>query len=203
MQVAIIGANGKIGQQLTQLVQASDEHQSLAMVRKSAQQQEWQAQGVESRLIDLEGSVSELANAIQGAEAVVFTAGSGGSTGDDKTLLIDLDGAVKAMEAAQAVGAKRFIMVSAWQANTRENWAEQLLPYYAAKHYADRELMRSELDWTIVRPGALTDEPGSGQVQIDDELPAGSVPREDVAQVLLGCLNSRDMIGKAFDLTAK
>ncbi|MDN7126915.1 SDR family oxidoreductase [Pseudidiomarina sp. 1APR75-33.1] len=156
--------------------------------------------GVEARLADLEEPVAQLADALAGVDAVAFTAGSGGGSCDDKTLLVDLDGAVKTMAAAQANGIKRFVMVSAWQASNRENWADALKPYYAAKHYADRELMRSDLEWTIVRPGALTDDKGTGRVDIGEHLPAGKIPREDVAHVLLGCLTTDGMVDKAFDV---
>lgn len=200
MRVAVVGANGKIGQKLVELLQQDDEHEALALVRKQEQLEQWQRQGVDARLIDLESAVEDFTDVLTDAEAVVFTAGSGGASGDDKTLLVDLDGAVKTMEAAQASGIKRFVMVSAWQANNRHNWADQLKPYYAAKHYADRELMRTNLAWTIVRPGALTDEPATGRVDIGEHLPAGSIPREDVAQVLLGCIKSNDMVGKSFDV---
>ncbi|CAB0151240.1 putative sugar epimerase YhfK [Pseudidiomarina piscicola] len=200
MRVAVVGANGKIGQQLVELLKNDAEHEAVALVRKEAQQKQWQEQDVEARLADLEGTVAQLADALAGVDAVAFTAGSGGNSGDDKTLLVDLDGAIKTMEAAQAQGIKRFVMLSAWQANNRENWADELKPYYAAKHYADRELMRSELDWTIVRPGALTDDNGTGRVDIGEHLPPGKIPREDVAHVLMGCLTTDDMIGKAFDV---
>ncbi len=202
MRVAVVGANGQIGQQLVELLKNDAEHEAVALVRKEAQQKQWQEHGVEARLADLEGTVAQLADALAGVDAVAFTAGSGGNSGDDKTLLVDLDGAIKTMEAAQAQGIKRFVMLSAWQANNRENWADELKPYYAAKHYADRELMRSDLDWTIVRPGALTDDKGTGRVDIGEQLPAGKVPREDVAQVLMGCLTTDGMVGKAFDVIA-
>lgn len=200
MRVAVVGANGKIGQQLVKLLQDDSEQEPVALVRKEEQQKQWQDKGVEARLADLEESVAQLGDALAGVDAVAFTAGSGGDSGDDKTLLVDLDGAVKTMEAAQANGIKRFVMVSAWQANNRENWADELKPYYAAKHYADRELMRSDLEWTIVRPGALTDDEGTGRVDIGEHLPAGKIPREDVAHVLLGCLTTDGMVGKAFDV---
>ena len=104
----------------------------------------WKDQGVDARLLDLEGPVNDIEKAFEDIDAVIFTAGSGGATGDDKTLMVDLDGAVKTMEAAHAVAADRFILVSALQAHNREHWNEDLLPYYVAKHYADKELMRSE-----------------------------------------------------------
>jgi len=200
MKVAIIGANGKIGQHLVEQMQHAKTHEVIAVVRKESQQKAWQERGVTAKLADLEGPVSELEVLLDGMDAVVFTAGSGANTGDDKTLLVDLDGAVKTMEAAEASGVKRFVMVSAWQANNRENWADALLPYYAAKHYADRELMRTELNWTIVRPGALTDEEATGKVIVGDSLAPGSVPREDVASVLRRCLDESGTERRAFDL---
>ena len=199
MKVSVIGANGKIGQHLVDQLQNDDKHDVVAVVRKQKQKQAWEEKGVESRLADLEGSVDNLKTVLSGIEAVVFTAGSGAGTGDDKTLLVDLDGAVKTVEAAENIGVKRFIMVSAWQANNRENWAEQLLPYYAAKHYADKELMRSGLDWTIVRPGGLTDEPGTEKVELAENLGRGTIAREDVARILIRCLDADNTIGKHFD----
>lgn len=200
MQVAVIGANGKIGQFLVNQLQSDDKHNVVAVVRKQEQKETWEEQGVSSTLADLEGSVSGLTDVLKGNDAVVFAAGSGGGTGDDKTLLVDLDGAVKTVEAAESAGVKRFIMVSAWQANNRDNWAEQLLPYYAAKHYADKELMRSNLNWTIVRPGALTDDEATGKVVVGESLAPGSVPRADVANVLHRCLDEQGTERKAFDL---
>lgn len=200
MKVAIIGANGKIGQHLVEQMQQAKKHEVIAVVRKEEQQKNWQERGVTARLGDLEGPVSQLKELLNDIDAVVFTAGSGGNTGDDKTLLVDLDGAVKTMEAAEAAGVQRFVMVSAWQSNNRENWADALLPYYAAKHYADRELMRTGLNWTIVRPGALTDEEATGKVVVGDSLAPGSVPREDVASVLRRCLDESGTELRAFDL---
>lgn len=111
------------------------------MVRKQEQADAYQKQGVETILADLEGTVDSIAEAAKGCDAIVFTAGSGGKTGYEKTLLIDLDGAGKTIEAAEKAGIDRFIMVSAIQANNRKSWHDNILPYYAAKHYADRVLV--------------------------------------------------------------
>lgn len=140
------------------------------MIRKQEQADEFSNDGVESVVADLEGTVDEIKEAVNGSDAIVFAAGSGGSTGSDKTLLIDLDGAVKAMEAAEQAGIKRFVMVSALQANNRENWNEALRPYYVAKHYADKMLIESQLDYTIVRPGGLLNDPGTGKVKVGEKL---------------------------------
>ena len=200
MKVAVIGANGKIGTHVVEQLQHAKTHPVVAMVRKQAQVDGWKDQGVDARLLDLEGPVSDIEKAFEDIDAVIFTAGSGGATGDDKTLMVDLDGAVKTMEAAHAVAADRFILVSALQAHNREHWNEDLLPYYVAKHYADKELMRSELDWTIVRPGGLTDESSTEKVELAENLGRGTIAREDVARILIRCLDADNTIGKHFDV---
>ena len=202
MKVAVIGANGKIGTHLMEQLQQAKTHQAVAMVRKPEQRDEWQNKGFSSALLDLEASVDDITAALKGFEAVVFTAGSGGSTGDDKTLLIDLDGAVKAVEACEALPVKRFVMVSAWQAGNRDHWNEQLKPYYAAKHYADKLLMASSLDWTVVRPGALVDDKATGKVTLGDYVEPDQIPRSDVAHVLRRCLDDRKLIGSVFDVVS-
>ena len=151
MKVLLIGANGQIGKQVVNLLQESKEHTVRAMVRDNAQVAALKEKGVEAVVANLEGSVEEIAKAAQGCDAVIFTAGSGGHTGPDKTLLVDLDGAVKSMEAAEKAGANRYIMVSAIQAQNRETWADSpIKPYMVAKHFADKALVASKLNYTIV-----------------------------------------------------
>jgi uncharacterized protein YbjT (DUF2867 family) len=128
LKVFVVGANGQIGQHLIKLVKESKIHTVTAMVRKEEQVKAFEKLGLETRLADLEGSVDEIAEAAKGCDAVVFTAGSCGHTGAEKTLLIDLDGAAKTIEAAKKLGIKRFIMVSAIHANRREKWS-------SIKHY--------------------------------------------------------------------
>lgn len=200
MKVFLVGANGQIGKQVLQQLSASDKHSVKAMVRKQEQLDDLKEQGFDAVLANLEGSVSELEKAMQGADAVVFSAGSGGSTGYDKTLLIDLDGAVKTMEAAEKVGAKRFVLVSTIQAHRRENWIDELKPYYVTKHYADRMLEASKLNYTIIRPGWLLNEPGTGKVVATDDLEIGKIPRVDVAKTIVAVLDEPNTIRKSFDL---
>ncbi|TYR80477.1 SDR family oxidoreductase [Priestia megaterium] len=200
MKVLVIGANGQIGQKLVQLLHSSNEHNVRAMVRKEEQVEQLQSQGIEAVHASLEGTVEEIAAAMNGCDAVVFTAGSGGSTGADQTLLIDLDGAAKAIEAAEKVGANRFVMVSALQAHNRENWNESLKPYYVAKHYADKILEGSNLVYTIVRPGGLLNEPGTGTVTIGANTQRGSISREYVANVVFHSLTEENTYKQSFDL---
>jgi uncharacterized protein YbjT (DUF2867 family) len=104
------------------------------------------------------------------------------------------------MEAAEKIGIKRFVMVSSFQAHNRENWPENLKPYYVAKHYADRMLMNSGLNYTIIRPGYLRNEKGTGLVTIAENLNGGSIPREDVARTIVQSLDEPNTYKKAFDL---
>lgn len=203
MKVLLIGANGQIGKQVVNLLQESKEHTVRAMVRDNAQVAALKEKGVEAVVANLEGSVEEIAKAAQGCDAVIFTAGSGGHTGPDKTLLVDLDGAVKSMEAAEKAGANRYIMVSAIQAQNRETWADSpIKPYMVAKHFADKALVASKLNYTIVRPGGLINEAGTGKVSASENLERGSIPREDVAKTLVAVLNEENTYKRSFDLVA-
>lgn len=200
MKVLVVGSNGQIGQKLITLLNENKEHTVRAMVRKKEQAKFLEKLGIETVLADLEGPVDALVQAAQGCDAVIFAAGSGGKTGDDKTLLIDLDGAGKTIEAAEQAGIQRFIMVSAIQANNRENWHDGILPYYAAKHYADKVLKSSNLNYTIVRPGILLNETGAGKVFAAENIKNGSIPREDVASTIIATLTEKNTFRKAFDL---
>ena len=200
MNVAVVGANGQIGKQVIGLLKESSEHTPRAIVRKEEHARTFEQDGIQSSLVDLEGTVDEITHGLKGADAVVFSAGSGGKTGADKTLLIDLDGAVKTMEAAKQAGIDRFIMVSALQAHNRENWNESLKPYYVAKHFADRALEQSGLTYTIIRPGGLLNEVGTGKVTAGENLSRESIPREDVAATIVASLNEERTFNKGFDL---
>jgi uncharacterized protein YbjT (DUF2867 family) len=201
LRVLVIGANGQIGKHVVELLQESNEHTVRAMVRDVAQVAVLKGQGVEAVIANLEGSVDEIANAAQGCDAVIFTAGSGGHTGPDKTLVVDLDGAVKSMEAAEKVGANRYVMVSAIQAHNRESWANSpIKPYMVAKHFADRALVASNLNYTIVRPGGLLNEVGTGKVTAGENLQRASIPRADVAKTLVAVLNEENTFKRSFDL---
>ncbi|TCN25899.1 SDR family oxidoreductase [Mesobacillus foraminis] len=200
MKVLVVGANGQIGRHLVNLLQDSEEHTVRAMIRKEEQQDYFKSLGIEAVLASLEGTVEEIAEAAKGCDAIVFTAGSGGHTGLDKTLLIDLDGAVKTVEAAEMAGIKRFVMVSALQAHRRENWNEKIRPYYVAKHYADRALLQSGLTYTIVRPGGLINEPGTGKITAAENLERGTIPREDVARIVYKSLTEERTFNTSFDV---
>ncbi|WP_338470808.1 SDR family oxidoreductase [Niallia sp. XMNu-256] len=203
MKVLVIGANGQIGKQVVNLLHESNEHTVRAMVRDEKQFNTLKEKGIEAVVGNLEGSVDDIAKAIQGCDAVIFTAGSGGHTGPDKTLLVDLDGAVKSMMAAEKVGANRYVMVSAIGAHIRDSWADSpIKPYMVAKHFADKALVDSKLNYTIVRPGGLLNEPGTGKVTAAENLTRSSIPREDVAKTLVAVLTEENTYKRGFDLVS-
>lgn len=200
MNVLVVGANGQVGKHLVNQLKDSQEHTVKAMVRKEEQAEALKKQDIEVAVACLEQSVEDIAQAARGCNAIVFTAGSGPNTGYDKTLLIDLDGAVKTIEAAEIVGIKRFIMVSAIQAHRRENWHGKMLPYYAAKYYADKMLEQSELTYTIIRPGGLLSEPGTGMIEAANDIRSGEIPRQDVARTIIYSLTEENTYYQSFDL---
>lgn len=117
---------------------------------------------------------------------------------------VKLDGAVKSIEAAKKANVNRFVMVSALQAHNRNSWAESpIKPYMVAKHFADETLVQSGPDYTIVRPGGLQNEPGTGKVLAGENLERGSIPREDVAATIVEALEARNTYQKGFDLITR
>jgi uncharacterized protein YbjT (DUF2867 family) len=204
MKTLVVGANGQIGKQLVGLIQDSGSQTAIAMIRRQEQASHFESLGAETAIVDLEGEIEDIAKAAEGVDAIVFTAGSGPHTGADKTLMIDLDGAVKTIKAAEKAGVKRFVMVSSFDTTRKaiQEAPESFAPYVVAKHYADEWLRGTDLDYTIVHPGRLTNEDGTGKVEIAGEVERGDVPREDVAQVLFGCLEDDSTIGKEFQVVS-
>lgn len=204
VKVLVIGANGQIGKQLVSLIQESDSLKAKAMIRKQEQASYFEELGAETVLVDLEDDTKKIAEAAEGVDAIVFAAGSGPKTGPDKTMLIDLDGAVKSIEAAKQANVKRFVLISSYD-TSREAIQEadsSFAPYVAAKHYADDWLRRTDLDYTIVHPGMLTNDDGTGKIEAAEKVEANKVPRDDIAQVLLACLEDKSTIGKEFQVIA-
>jgi|SRR5699024_6385686 len=200
MKVLVVGANGQIGKLVCEKLSNNQEYAPIAMIRDEKQASFFKKLGVEMVLGNIEDSVDEIAEIVNGSDVIVFTAGSGGHTGYDKTLLVDLDGAVKTIEAAEKVGTKRFIMISALQANNRENWNQKILPYYVAKHYADKVLEQSNLNYTIIRPGGLLNTEGTGKIAVNEHLQRSTIPREDVASTIIACLHYENTYQRSFDL---
>ncbi|MGX8793813.1 SDR family oxidoreductase [Oceanobacillus sp. M60] len=201
MNILVVGANGQIGKHLVKLIQDNGD-QARAMIRKEANY--FKDLGAETAVVNLEDEVDTISDAAEGVDAVVFTAGSGPKTGKDKTLMIDLDGAVKTIQAAEQANVKRFVMISSFDTSREaiQSAPESFAPYVVAKHYADEWLLNSDLDYTIIHPGLLTNEPGTNQVNLGANVERGEVPREDIAKVIYTSLKNDTTIGKRFRAVA-
>jgi len=205
-KVLIIGAHGSIGQLLSKKLAEAGHYKPTAFIRKESQKDTFEKMGVRTMIANLEDTVENLKKQFTGFDCVVFTAGSGGSTGAEKKLSIDLDGAVKSMEAAEGADISRFIMVSASHSDDRDFWdkAEGMKPYYVAKHYADEMLRHSNLDYTILRPVMLTDDEGSGKIKASFN-PSDmnkKIAREDVASVIAKVIGMPHSIGKTIEISS-
>lgn len=195
--IVIAGGHGKIALRLARLLTArGDSVRSL--IRNPGHQAGVHATGAEPVVADME-ALGDLAEFVEGADGVVFAAGAGPGSGPERKQTVDFGAAVKLLDAARATGARRYLMVSSMGAGDPASGAESMRPYLEAKADADAALAASDLDWTIVRPGMLTDDPGTGMVQVGD-LDRGSVSRDDVAAVLVGCLDEPRTVRKTFDL---
>ena len=201
MRVVIAGGHGQIARLLIRrLAAAGDE--AVALIRNPDHAGDVQDDGGAPVVFDLEAETAEvLATHLAGADAVVFAAGAGPGSGAARKLTVDRDGAVKLIEAAKAAGVKRYVMVSAIGADRFDPESDEVFQVYLrAKGEADAALRESGLDWTVVRPGLLTDDPPTGRVAID----AGraEIPRADVAAVIDACLRDPATIGRQFDVVS-
>ena len=132
---------------------------------------------------------------------MVFAAGAGPGSGPERKRTVDLGGAVKLADAALAVGVRRYVMISSIGADRPDAASGGMRPYLEAKAEADRYLMASGLDYTIIRPGSLTEAPGTGRVRLSTELGGrGDVRRDDVAAVIAKVLDAPNTIGVTFEV---
>jgi uncharacterized protein YbjT (DUF2867 family) len=156
--------------------------------------------GGEAVICDLEQE-DDVSEHVRGADAIVFAAGAGPGSGAERKRTMDLGGALKLIDAAKAEGVRRYVIVSSIGAHDASSASGPMGPYLEAKHEADEALVASGLDYTIVRPGSLSDDPGTGRVRIFTDFGhRGSVPRDDVAAVLLAVLGANNSIGSTFEL---
>jgi len=196
-KILTLGANGQIGRLFCR--KAKDAGLSVrAMLRNEEQRARFEGEGIEAVIGDLEG---DFAHAFDGCDRVVFTAGSGGATGADKTILVDLYGAIRAIVESEERGLEHFVMVSAFRAEQPLEAPPALRHYMVAKLLADQRLLESSVSATILRPGRLTDEPGSGRVRTS--LAAGEgidISRENVADCILEALRQPPRVDRVLDL---
>jgi uncharacterized protein YbjT (DUF2867 family) len=188
MDVVIAGAHGQIGRRLTRLLVARGDA-VRGLIRNADHRGDVQADGASAVVCDLErASIEDVAEAISGAEAVVFSAGAGPGSGPQRKLTVDRDAAILLLDAARLADVRRYLIVSAVGAEHPPAGEDDFSVYLRAKAEADAALAASDRAWTILRPGRLTDDPGSGQVSLTPAPARGEVPRDDVAAVLAALL---------------
>lgn len=199
--VAIVGGAGKIGRRLVPLLLDAG-LTPVSLARREEQVRELEEAGATARHLDIESaSADDFAAAFEGCDAVVFTAGGGADGNVERKTTVDLQGSLKSQQAARALGIDRFVQVSAIgvdqpaQLERGSAWEA----YVHAKRDADAALRDSQLAWTILRPGGLTDDAGTGAVTLAAEVERGSIPRDDVAALVAACLQRPDTVGAQWE----
>ena len=201
-RIAVIGAHGKVGQQILHLLYDAG-HESVGVIRNPDHAEDIVRLGGEPLVHDLEDTTPEaFAEALGHVDGMVFTAGAGPDSGPERKRTVDLGASVLSQKAAAIVGVQHFVQVSAigvdepLPEDTEEGWKA----YVEAKRDADKALRASDLDWTIIRPGRLTDDPAEGRVSLGPEVSRGDVTRGDVAAVVAACLDEPASIGRQWNL---
>lgn len=196
MRIAIAGAHGQIGRRLTRILVAHGDEVS-GLIRNPAHADDVRADGGEPTVCDLESAtLPEIAMAIEGVDSVVFAAGAGAGSGAERKATMDRDGAIKLLEAATSAEVPGYVMVSAMGAEIPPSGHDVFSVYLRAKADADKALMDSDRQWTVVRPGRLTDDPGTGRVRIARQLPHSDVTRDDVAATLAAVVHEPLAVGR-------
>ena len=203
MRVVIAGGHGQIALRLTTLL-AERGDTAVGIVRNPDHVEDVRKAGGDAVVLDLEQATSdEVAAALAGADAAVFAAGAGPGSGAARKDTVDRAASVLFADAAQAAEVRRFLQVSAMGLDRADDPSmdEVFAVYLRAKDAADRDVMaRTGLDWTILRPGRLTNDSGTGTVTLDDHVPPGAVTRDDVAAVLVALLDRPGTAGRVLEL---
>jgi uncharacterized protein YbjT (DUF2867 family) len=203
-RIAVVGGNGQIARLLHPLL-VERGHTPVALVRKESYRADLEAAGAEVRLLDIEqDDEAAFAAAFEGAHAVVFAAGGGADGNIERKRTVDLEGSLKSIAGARAAGISRFVQVSAIGVDEPlpDDTATVWKAYVEAKRDADVALRDSGLDWTIIRPGRLTDDEPTGLVELGEGVARSEVPRADVAAVLAEVVDSGAGIGAQVDLVS-
>ncbi|MGC1514245.1 MAG: SDR family oxidoreductase [Maribacter sp.] len=191
--ILVAGANGTTGKKVVTLLKASQYFNPIAMVRKEEQLSQFKDKGIDTVLGDLE---EDLEHTVKNVDKVIFAAGSGGK----KVVAVDQEGAKKLIDVSKKANIKKFVMLSSMGADNPEA-AEDLQDYLKAKQNADAYLMKSDLTYSIVRPGTLTNDAGTGKIKLESHFEAqGKITRADVAQTLVRCLHDDAMVNKTFEI---
>src|SRR6187549_525635 len=177
-RIAVVGGHGQVARHLLIALRRS-EHDPVALVRREEYRAELESRGAEVRLLDIErDDAAAFGKAFEGCAAVVFAAGGGPDGNVERKRTVDLEGSLKSIAGARTAGISRFVQVSAINVDDPlpEDTAEVWRAYVEAKRDADAALRDSGLDWTIIRPGRLTDDPGTGLVSLGPDIPRGEIP---------------------------
>ena len=201
MHIFIAGGHGKIALLLSRLL-ADAGHTTTGFIRNPDHAADLRAAGADPVVLDLEKSTrDEVAAALAGADAVVFAAGSGPGSGPERKLTVDRDGAILLAEASVAAGVGRFIVISSIGADDFDPESDdEMQVYLRAKGEADAAVRALDLDWTIIRPGGLTNDPPAGLVTAAELSDRSSIPRADVAAVIAAALHMEATIGRQFEV---
>ncbi|WP_099222813.1 SDR family oxidoreductase [Listeria costaricensis] len=197
MNVLVIGANGQIGRQIVQKLALEKGYFVRAMIRDVHQTEALEELGGKPVIADLE---KDFRYAYDEVDAVIFTAGSGGHTGPDKTITVDQEGAIKAIQFAKEKNVRRFVMISSIHAGEPNKGPNSLAHYLTAKGNADKALIESGLDYTIIRPVTLTDEPEVGKISSPEASGHTTIPRADVAAFATAVLPFKGSYKKIYEL---
>ncbi|MEU4251066.1 NAD(P)H-binding protein [Amycolatopsis sp. NPDC026612] len=202
MRVVIAGGHGQIALRLERLL-AERGDESVGLIRNPAQAADLEAAGAQAAVLDLENSdVDTVAEVLKGADAAVFAAGAGPGSGTARKDTVDRGAAALFAEAAERAGVRRHIQVGSIGADNPENpdVTEEFRHYLRAKRAAEDDLKARDLDWTILRPGQLTDDPGTGLVLLAEDTGRGPIPRDDVAAVLAALLEAPASVHRTLTL---
>lgn len=196
MDVVIAGGHGKVAQRLLAVL-AERGDRARGLIRNPEQAADLEQLGAEPVICDLEAE-DDLSRFLEGADAAVFAAGAGPGSAPERKRTVDLGGAVKLIDACRKTAVRRYVMVSSVGADDPSRASEQMRPYLEAKHDADEALEQAGLDHTIVRPGRLTDDEGTGTVSAGPDVERAEIPRADLAATLAEVLRADNSIGKTF-----
>jgi uncharacterized protein YbjT (DUF2867 family) len=202
MRVVIAGGHGQIALRLERLLTARGD-EVVGIIRNPAHAADLEAAGAQAVVLDLENSdVDAVAEVLKGADAAVFSAGAGPGSGTARKDTVDRGAAALFAEAAERAGVRRHIQVGSIGADNPENpdVTEEFRHYLRAKRAAEDDLKARDLDWTVLRPGQLTDDPGTGLVLLAEQAGRGPVPRDDVAAVLAALLQAPASVRRTLTL---
>jgi uncharacterized protein YbjT (DUF2867 family) len=204
MRVVIAGGHGQIALRLTRLL-AADGHEAVGLIRNPDHEADITAAGGQAAVLDLEQvDAAAVAEVLSGADVAVFAAGAGPGSGKARKDTVDRGAAALFADAAEQAGVRRHLQVGSMGADRADSLTddEVFTTYLKAKWAAEEDLRRRDLDWTVLRPGGLTNDPGTGQVRLEDKTGNGRISRDDVALVLAGLCDTPAAIGRTLELVA-